>query len=89
MVAVYKLLAVASVVEHGLEGIPASVAAAHGLTLCCRAQAQYLWFTDLVASQHVESSQVRDQTPVSCIARWILYPMSHQESPASLLNESK
>ena len=27
----------------------------------------------LVASQHVGSSQIRDQTHVSCIGRWILY----------------
>ena len=39
----------------------------------CRSQAQHLWLTGLVALQHVGSYQVRDQTCVSCIGRWILY----------------
>ena len=34
-----------------------------------RAQAQQLWLRGLVAVQHVGSSQIRDQTPVSCIGR--------------------
>ena len=38
-----------------------------------RAQAQYLWHSGLVALKHVESSQIRDRTHVSCISRWILY----------------
>ena len=37
------------------------------------AQAQQLWFTGLVAPWHVGSSQIRDQTHVSCIDRWIIY----------------
>ena len=39
---------------------------AHGL--------QQLWCTELVVPQHVESSQIRDQTHVSCIGRWMLQP---------------
>ena len=42
--------------EHGLQGMRASVVAAHGS----------------VARQHVGSSQIRDQTRVSCIGRQIL-----------------
>ena len=34
--------------------------------------AQYLWHTDLVAPQHVGSSQTRDQTCVPCVDRRIL-----------------
>ena len=42
-------IAVVSLVEHGLEGEQASVIAA-----------QWLWYTDLAAPQHVGSSWVRD-----------------------------
>ena len=38
-----------------------------------RAQAQYLCCTGLVAPRHVVSSQIRDQTRVLCIGRWIIY----------------
>ena len=38
-----------------------------------RAQAQWFWHTGLGASQHVGSSQIRDQTHVSCTGRQILY----------------
>ena len=40
----------------------------------CRAQALgcSLWFTGLVAPQHVGSPQTRDRTHVPCIGRWIL-----------------
>ena len=38
-----------------------------------RAQAQQLWGVGLVAAQHVESSETRDQTHVSCNARQIPY----------------
>ena len=34
-----------------------------------RAQHQKLWRTGLIALQHVGSSQIRDQTHVSCIGR--------------------
>ena len=34
---------------------------------------QQLWYTGLVASQHMGSSRIRDQTPVCCIGRQILY----------------
>ena len=36
------------------------------------AWSQYLYRMDLVAAQRVESFQVRDQTRVPCIDRWIL-----------------
>ena len=38
---------------------------------CCRAQAQWLWCTGLVALQQVESSWTRDQTRIPCIGRLI------------------
>ena len=38
----------------------------------CGAQAQQLWYTGLVAPQHVESSPTRDQTRVPCTGRQIL-----------------
>ena len=50
-------------------GTWASVAAAPG----ARAQAQWLWIMGSVAPWHVGSSQIRDQTHVSCIGRRILY----------------
>ena len=39
----------------------------------CRAEAQELWCSGLVAARHVESSWIRDQTSVSFIDRQILY----------------
>ena len=41
--------------------------------LGARAQPRYLWCSDLVASWRVRSSQIRDQTHVSCASRQILY----------------
>ena len=35
--------------------------------------AQQLWCRGLVVPQHVASSQIRDQTCISCIGKWILY----------------
>ena len=35
--------------------------------------------TGLVAPRHVESSWTRDQTPVPCIGRWILYHWTTRE----------
>ena len=56
-VAVLRLLiAVASLVKHGLQ--------AHGL--------QYLWYMGLVLPLHLESSSARDLTHVAYIGRWIL-----------------
>ena len=46
-----------------------------------RAQAQQLRCSGLIASQHVGSSQTRDQTCVCCIGRWILLPLNHQGGP--------
>ena len=37
-----------------------------------RAQAQQLGHMGMCTSQHVESSQTRNRTPVPCIGRWIL-----------------
>ena len=42
-------------------------------SLSSRAQAQKLWHTGLVIPRHVDSSQIRDRTRVSCICRRILY----------------
>ena len=39
------------------------------------------WHTGLVALWHVGSSQIRDQTHVSCIGRWILYHGATREAP--------
>lgn len=39
-----------------------------------RAQAQQLWCLDLVAPQHVESSQIMARTCVPFISRWVLSP---------------
>ena len=51
---------------------------------CCRAQdlgawAQQFWCMGLDALQRVESSWTRDQTPVPCIGRWILYHWTTRE----------
>ena len=42
-------------------------------------QAQWLWYKDLVALQHVGSSQTRDQTCVPCIGWWVLYHWATRE----------
>ena len=44
-----------------------------------RVRVQELWHTGLVAPQHVEFSQNKDQTSVPCIARWILKPWATRE----------
>ena len=46
---------------------------------------QYLWHTSLAGPQHVESSQVRDQTHVPYTARQIPIhvPLCHQGSPST------
>ena len=52
--------------------------------LVSRAQAQWLWHTDLVAPRHVGSSQTRDQTHVSYVShivRWAHYLWRHLGSP--------
>ena len=46
-----------------------------------RAQAQWLWYMDLVALQCVGSSQTRDQTHISCIGRWIFRHWATREAP--------
>ena len=50
--------------------------AEHGLLLLrllgSRARAQQLWPMGLAASQHVDSSQIKDQTHIPCIGRRIL-----------------
>ena len=50
----------------------------------CRAQAQQLWHTGLVAPQHVGSSRIRGQTRVSCNGRGILYHWATRGAPLSL-----
>lgn len=42
---------------------------------------RYLWLTGFVASRHVGSSCIRDQTHVPSIGRPDSYPLSHQDSP--------
>ena len=76
LVGVCELLTVVAsdVAEHGLQGMWALEVAACGLRSCgswalghrlssCGTQAQL--------PRHVGSSEIRDQTCVSCIARWI------------------
>ena len=41
---------------------------------------RWLWHMGLVALQHVESSQTRDQARVPYIGRWILNPWTTRES---------
>ena len=55
--------------EHGLWAAWASVLAAPGSS----AQTQQLWGMGLVALQHVGFPQIKDQSCVSRIGRWILY----------------
>ena len=70
--------------ELGLSGMRALVVEACGFTGCYsqlqRGMAQQFWCTDLVALQHVGSSQIRDQTCVSCNGRWILYHWATREA---------
>ena len=56
-------VAVASVVEHGLWGMPG----------------QHVWHMDSVALLYMGSSQTRGQTHVSCIGRWILHHWATRE----------
>ena len=49
-----------------------------------RAQAQQLWHTGLVASQHVGSSQTRARTRVPCTGRRIHNHCANREVPYSL-----
>ena len=37
------------------------------------------WLIGLVASQHVASSQTKDQTRIPCIGRWSLYHWTSKE----------
>ena len=48
------------------------------------AQAQQLWLTDLVAPQHVGSSQTRARTRVPCIGRQILNHCATREALSGL-----
>ena len=43
-----------------------------------------MWCVGLVAQQNVGFSQIRDQTHVSCIGRWILYHRAIRETPNTL-----
>ena len=71
------LTAVASLsAEHRLWGTWASVAAVPG----ARAQAQWLWCPGSVAPWLVGSSQIRDQTHVSCTGGRILYHGATREA---------
>ena len=46
-----------------------------------RTHAQYLWCMGLVTPQHVESSQIRDWTRVSCISRQIFFTIESPGKP--------
>ena len=71
------LTAVASLsAQHRFWGTWASVAAVPG----ARAQAQWLWCMGSVAPWLVGSSQIRDQTHVSCTGRRILYHGATREA---------
>ena len=50
-----------------------------------RVWARQLWHTGLVAPRHVRSSRTRDRTCVPCIARQILYHLSHRGSSQHVL----
>ena len=56
------LIAVASLMEHGLQGVQASVKAEHRLTSCGSQALEHrlLWCTGLVAPRHLGSSQTKD-----------------------------
>ena len=63
--------------EWGLLSSWRAQAALCGGFFCYRAQALELvgsvvWCTGLIVPQHVESSQIRDQTHVLCIGWWVL-----------------
>ena len=59
------------VAEHGILGVWASVAAAHGLDSCTSQAPAYrlseMWHAGLVSLHHMRSSQIRDWTSVPCI----------------------
>ena len=76
------LSAVASLVEeHSLQGFSSCSMWAQRLLLTgCRAQAQCLWHTGLVALWHVGSSRTRDGTRVSCIGKQVLYHWATREA---------
>ena len=50
-----------------------------------RAQAQQLWYTDLVAPRPVGSSRTRARTHVPCTGRWILNRCASREVHKALL----
>ena len=68
------LIAVASLVEHGLPGSRASVTETYG-------------FLGLVAPWYVQSSWTRDWTNGSCIGRWTLNTEPPEKPCESLLNK--
>ena len=72
----------------------ASLVAEHGLQACrlqqlwlagCRAQAQQLWRTGLIALRHVRSSWTRARTCVPCIGRQILNHCTTREARSFFL----
>ena len=52
----------------------------------CRKRSQQLWYMGLVDLRHVESSQTRGQTHVSCIGKWVLDHQTTREIPPCLIN---
>ena len=86
LVVVHRLLIVVAslVMEHGLWGVWVLVVVVCGFSSCgmwtqslwllhSRAQAEQQWHMGLGAPWHVESSQIRDQTCISCTGQWIPY----------------
>ena len=68
-------------VVSGLLTVMAPLVAEHGLQAQGLQQMQH---TGSAASWHMESSQTRDQTHVSCIGRWT-QPLNHQGSPLTVI----
>ena len=74
-------------VEHRIQGPWALAVATCGLP-GSRAQAQQLWLMGLAASRHVASSQIRDQSCVSCLGLWTFYHWAPRDAALVSLFES-
>ena len=76
------------VVEHGVQAVWVSVAAAHRLNSCtsqapeCRLSK--MWRAGPVSLHHVGSSQIKDRTSVPCIGSWSLNHWTTSEALLSL-----
>ena len=82
------LIMVASLtVEHRIQGPWAVAVATCGLP-GSRAQAQQLWLMGLAASRRVASSQIRDQSCVSCLGLWTFYHWAPRDAALVSLFEN-